>query len=85
MTRKTLRIKNYIPMERIKQMSFQELKEAGLIREPRVMYHKIKEEAEQLRNQGMSMEEIKCTLGDKYFLSEASIHGILYRPMGAHK
>lgn len=85
MARKILRVKNYIPMERMKQMSFKELKEAGLIRESRVISHLFREEAEQLRDQGLSLDEIKRTLGDKYFLSVASIHAILYKPIGWHQ
>lgn len=78
-------IKKYIPKERIQKMSFQELQEAGLIKETVVLHHQIKEEAEQLREQGHSVDGVKYILADKHFLSTSSIHGILYRPIGDEK
>jgi len=33
----------FIPMEQIEKMSYKELKEAGLIRDTRVLYHNIRD------------------------------------------
>jgi len=69
----------FIPMEQIEKMSYKELKEAGLIRDTRVLYHNIREEVLNIsKSTGLKIDEIRKVVAKKHFLSPASIHGILY-------
>lgn len=83
MAHKSMIINDYIPMAKLEKMSYKELKEAGLIRETRVLYHQLKEETDALKKQGKTIEAIKQKLSAKYYVSPATVHGILYRPIGA--
>lgn len=74
----------FIPMEQIEKMSYKELKEAGLIRETQVMYHNIREDVLKLcKETGLKIDEIRKVIGEKYFISQSSVHGILYRKWGS--
>lgn len=68
----------YIPMEKIENMTFEELRQAGLIRETKLMYQNIREETQRLVDQGLRLDDIVVTLGNKYFKSPMTIRYILY-------
>ncbi len=68
----------FFAMKEIEQMSYAQLKEAGFIREAKVIYHNIKEDISNLAQSGMRKKQIKQIVADKYCLSVDSIHQIMY-------
>lgn len=68
----------FLPMKEIESMSYKQLKEAGFIREAKVIYHNIKEDISNLVLGGMRKKQIKQIVADKYCLSVDSIHQIMY-------
>jgi septation ring formation regulator EzrA len=72
----------FIRKNTIEHMCYKELKEAGLIKEVRVMYHNVREDVlDYCEKYGVTMDEAKEIIAEEYHLSPASIHGILYKPM----
>lgn len=68
----------FLSMKEIEQMSYAQLKEAGFIREAKVIYHNIKEDISNLAQSGMRKKQIKQIVADKYCLSVDSIHQVMY-------
>lgn len=70
----------FIRKNTIENMRYAELKEAGLIKEVRVMYHNVREDVSDYCDKyGVTLDEAKEIIAEKYQLSPASIHGILYK------
>jgi len=75
-------ITKFTPTNEIRKMSFRQLLALGLINTVQFERHKIKEHANRLRAEGLTIDEIKNRLSVTYHLSRASIHGILYTQIG---
>lgn len=70
----------FIRKNTIEHMCYKELKEAGLIKEVRVMYHNVREDvSDYCEKYGVTLDQAKEIFAEKYNLSPASIHGILYK------
>ena len=69
----------FIPRDRIKKLTFEELQKAGLIRDTQVMYHQIREDVQELIDAGVPPKEAKIRIADGYCLSVDSVHSILYK------
>jgi hypothetical protein len=66
-------------MELLSEMSFEKLRELGLIDESCYRNLTIRRRFDELKAQGFKTTMIKLILGEEFCLSPESIHGIYYR------